>query len=734
MLSRAIEQIHYEHYCQLLQMLCKPSMVFAVFDGHGRCLWSNQDSNGGLHETILDYVQNHPHHTSELDINVASEVLNTDEIVYLLGVQSASDESQVNLIALMPATEAVRESDATTLIDAMRVVGMCLRNEIQLNTELENMADELSERYEELNLVYEADNQELKTAHGQESLRRLVSSCTDFLDVGMTALLMPDKRITIYDFNQSTPILNPAKLLMSLKQDLYGWLQSHNEPVVINSVQCAQSYNVHFDIPYKLLISPVDSGEQEIIGMLVIVNHTWKPDFTNSDRNILDVMAKKVTKIVQAHFDTLTGLENNQSFEWSLQEALKQAHGKDISHTLLSIDLDSTGVVNDISGREAGDALIRLVGQTVSKMVRHRDVVARLGGDEFGVLLDSCPLNIAATLAQNISQKISELKFEWEGKQHDVSACIGVAPITTETESIAGLVSSVEVARRAAKERGNNRIQVFEQNDIDLQRRREQIKWVGHVQEALREDRFQLYAQLIQSLSDKNDSHYEILLRMLGDNGSLISPIVFMPAAERYNLMPKIDRWVIRKTFDELRNAGQRLQNLPVSVSINLSGQSLSDDGFCEFVIHQLEHLGDYRRHICFEITESSAIGNLTDANQFISQIKAIGCRFSLDDFGTGLSSFAYLQNMNVDFLKIDGSFVRKLDTDAISETMVSAINQVGHAMGLKTIAEYVENEEIIRRLKAMGVDYGQGYALGKPQPFLHCLGEFASTQINSSS
>ncbi len=350
------------------------------------------------------------------DADVRRTLLQTGEILHSFSLEIGADESHLNLAALTASAEEVNDSEENTLIDALRAVAACMHNEIQLNAELETMADELAERYEELNLVYEADNQELKAYHGQESLRRLVSSCTDFLDVGMTALVMPEKRITIYDFNQSTPILSPTKLLASLKKDLYGWLQKHNEPVVINTMQCAHSYNVQCDIPYKLLVSPVDSGEQEIIGMLVIVNHNWKPDFSNSDRKILDVMAKKVTKIVQAHFDTLTGLENGQSFEWSLREALKQAHSKAVSHTLLSIDLDSTGVVNDISGREAGDALIRLVGRTISKMVRNRDVVARLGGDEFGVLLESCPLNIAATLAQNISKKISEIDFEWEGK------------------------------------------------------------------------------------------------------------------------------------------------------------------------------------------------------------------------------------------------------------------------------------------------------------------------------
>lgn len=723
MLKRVIDQIHYEHFARLLQIYPIAQIAFWVLDQQGRCLWSNQKSNRLPRNAINKLLSESLRNSNDTEVDVGRMRLESGETLVTLRVHSPIQDGQLYLIAQPGQADEVQETDLVKLSEGMEAVGSCLLNEIQLNTELASVIDELVERYEELNLVYETDNQDSEIHNGQESLRRLVKSCTEFLDVGMSALILPDKQITLYDYNQINPVHNPTVLLNGLQRDLYTQLRSNAEAVVINTAKCAHIRNVNLDIPYKLIVTPVDSGDGQVIGMLVIVNLSWRPDFTNSDRNILDVMAKKVTKIVQANFDTLTGLENSNSFDWNLKAALTQAQRKGAIHTLLNINIDGTGIVNDISGRQAGDALIRQVGRKIAKMVRTRDLVARLSGDEFGVLLESCPLEIGTNLAQNLARGINEIHFTWEGRQHDVSACIGVAPVSAETESIAALMSSVEVARASAKERGRNHLQVYQQNDLELQRRREQIQWVGRVQGALRENRFLLYGQLIQDLRPGQDqSHFEVLLRMSDDQGQVVPPGVFLPAAERYHLMPGLDRWVIRSTFDRLLEFSTGPQTLPLRLSINLSGQSFAEDGFEQFVAEQLERLGDAKSNICFEITESSAIANLQEAIHFISQIKSMGCSFSLDDFGTGLSSFAYLKNLDVDFLKIDGSFVRHIETDPISQSMVSAINQVGHAMGLQTIAEFVENEGILQRLKSLEVDFAQGYGLGKPAPLMDCL------------
>lgn len=740
MIDRVPQQVKYDNHFQLLCMLSPQVLGMSAFDQQGELLWQGSVANSDAESKIQAYVRNNPIKWRNSKNGIDKHRLESGEAVHHCCLQDAMEKSILTLVILTDESEARESTPQLALNDALYTLANGMQTELSLqqelalrDEELSTMADELTERYEELNLVYAADKQVHEFSHGQDSLQRLVANCTEFLNVGMTALIIPEKHIDIHDFNQVDPIPNPSTLLASLRKDIFSRLQVQGRSMVINSISEAVSYQVFSETPHKLIISPVVTGEQAVIGMLVIINHVRRADFTNSDRNLLDVMAKKVLKIIQANFDDLTGLQNDHSFEWSLAEALSTAHSQGTQHAILNFDLDGTKVINDVSGRKAGDALINLVGKTISRRVRGHDVVARIGGDEFGVLLENCPLDTASKLAENIGREIKKLSFEWEGDKHEIGACIGVAPITSESESVAVILSSVEVARNAAKERGRNQIRVYQQNDIDLLRRRDEMKWIGRVQAALREDRFKLFSQLIGSLKPGLESHYEILLRMNDEQGELVFPGQFMPAAEHYNLMPGIDRWVIEQTISQLLEASDPQQEPPCHVAINLSGQSLCDSGFQEFVCAQLERLGQYANHICFEITESAAIANLQEASLLISTVKETGVKFSLDDFGTGLSSFAYLQNLEVDYLKIDGSFVRKIETDSIAQTMVSAINQVGHAMGLHTVAEYVENEAILLRLRELGVDYAQGYCLAKPGLFQLQLEEIAG-RLKASS
>ncbi|MBT8437081.1 MAG: EAL domain-containing protein, partial [Gammaproteobacteria bacterium] len=444
----------------------------------------------------------------------------------------------------------------------------------------------------------------------------------------------------------------------------------------------ARKFNFTRNTPYKHVVSPVVNAENQVIGLLAIASQNFSVDFSNSDRNLLDVMSKKASKIAQSHFDPLTGLENSNSFELIIKDLLKQSWGTDVNHAIANVDIDRMAVVNDISGRDAGDQLIKQVGQKLAGMVRSRDVVARIGSDKFGVLLENCDLPTAQIVMKKISHAVSSIEFEWEGKTHEISVSIGIAPVTADAQSVTSLMNAAETARNVSKERGRNTIHVLDLEDSNLLARKEQIRWVGQIQSALRDDRLILFAQLIKPLKAKTGKpHYEILVRMQDDDGGVIPPGKFLPAAESFYLMSSIDYWVIGKTFNELadhkQNTGQACQ-----VSINLSGQSLNDPvGFAAYIGNKLEEHQLDGSDICFEITESAAIANIDDARFFIDQVGAYGCQFSLDDFGTGLSSFAYLKNLKVDYLKIDGSFVTDICTDPVCESMVGAINQVGHAM-----------------------------------------------------
>ncbi len=417
-----------------------------------------------------------------------------------------------------------------------------------------------------------------------------------------------------------------------------------------------------------------------------------------------------------ASHDILTGLVNRRELENRLERALKSARARETSYALLYLDLDQFKIVNDSCGHSAGDALLGQLGALLKSKVRWRDTLARLGGDEFGVLLESCSLEEAMNTAETLRVAIGDYKFVWEERNFRLGVSIGVVPITADNEDVAALLSAADSACAAAKEAGRNRIHSFQENDIDLMRRRREMQWAARINNALEEDRFELFRQTIQPLqADEAGAHYEILLRMRDENGGIISPGLFIEAAERYGITPNIDRWVIRSAFRWLVSEADERERLTMC-SINLSGQSLGDDKFLPFVIDQFQMSGIDATKICFEITETAAIASYSQANRFINALKELGCMFALDDFGTGLSSFGYLKHFPVDFLKIDGSFVKEILHDPIDREMVRSINEIGHLTGKKTIAEFAENDEIITMLRGMGIDYAQGYGVSEPK------------------
>jgi diguanylate cyclase (GGDEF)-like protein/PAS domain S-box-containing protein len=418
-----------------------------------------------------------------------------------------------------------------------------------------------------------------------------------------------------------------------------------------------------------------------------------------------------------ASHDILTGLVNRREFESRLERALKSAKAREASYALCHIDLDQFKIINDNCGHSAGDALLGQVGALLKSKIRWRDTVSRLGGDEFGVLLESCSLEEAVRNAEMLREAIRNYKFVWEERTFRLGASIGVVPLSPENEDVASLISAADSACAAAKENGRNRIYSFQENDIDLMRRRREMQWAARINNALEDNRFEIFRQVIQPLQNKEPHglHYELLLRMRDEAGKIVAPDQFIVAAERYGLTPNIDRWMIEHALRWLVSEADEREKLELC-SINLSGQSLGDDKFLPFVIDHFHRSGIDASKICFEITETAAIASFSQANRFIHALKELGCRFALDDFGTGLSSFGYLKHFPVDFLKIDGSFVKEILHDPIDREMVRSINEIGHLTGKQTIAEFAENVEIIEMLRSIGVDYAQGYGIATPQ------------------
>ena len=420
----------------------------------------------------------------------------------------------------------------------------------------------------------------------------------------------------------------------------------------------------------------------------------------------------------QASHDALTDLINRYAFEKYLQEFMDSARAEAIEHVLCYLDLDQFKIINDTCGHIAGDELLRQVAGVLQQLVRERDILARLGGDEFGLLLERCSVRQAKRVTTEMQNALITYRFQWEDKTFTIGTSIGVVTINQASESAVSVLSKADAACYAAKDAGRNRVHVYHEDDAELAKRRGEMHWVSVINQALDENRFHLAFQPIAPLGKAHidGDHYELLIRMRDENGDTVAPGAFLPAAERYNLSTSIDRWVVEAAFGWLRDHPQNLKRLFLC-SINLSGTSLGSNEFLGFVARQFAEKNLPPQKICFEITETAAIANLAHATQFMSALKKLGCRFSLDDFGSGLSSFAYLKNLPVDYLKIDGMFVKDIVEDPIDYAMVKSINEIAHVMGKQTIAEFVENDAILEKLRVIGVHFAQGYGIGRPRP-----------------
>ena len=420
----------------------------------------------------------------------------------------------------------------------------------------------------------------------------------------------------------------------------------------------------------------------------------------------------------EANHDALTGLINRRRFEQYLVEAIASVKDSNHQHALCYLDLDQFKVVNDTVGHLAGDELLRQITALIQQGVRANDILARLGGDEFGILLTQCSLSQATQIAENLKDLVHQFRFIWNGKTFIIGVSIGVVAIDQTSQDLMELLGAADAACYAAKARGRNCVHIYRLDDGELIKQRGERQLVSKISRALETNRFCLYYQKIVSITSKlSVEHYEILIRMLDENGKLVSPNEFIPAAERYGLITEIDCWVIEKFFSNYHKLPEKDVLSQGLYTINLSGASLSNNQFLRFLIEQFSRYKVPPQTIGFEITETAAIANFEQARYFMSELKKIGCCFALDDFGSGLSSFAYLMNLPVDYLKIDGAFVKNISHNLISQALVEGFNRIAHAMNLETIAEFVEDETILEKLREIGVDYAQGYGIARPVP-----------------
>lgn len=568
------------------------------------------------------------------------------------------------------------------------------------------------------------DNYKLELALAQEK------------EIAQTTLNAINDAVITTDINSKITSLNPTArtLLYTHENEAIGRpltdICDLFEEDIETPAQDPAALAIHSDLSFNLstLILKNIHGQQYYIDCSVAPIHNEDSKAIGSVMIIRDVThARKLSREIEyrAMHDSLTGLYNRQEFESKLYSSTEV---EDTEHSLCYLDLDQFKIVNDTCGHIAGDELLRQLSKTLLSSVRKTDILARLGGDEFGILMQNCGLEEATIKAEQILHILSDYTFHWDDNTFKIGASIGIASINS-TCSPARSLQNADAACFVAKETGRNRVHVYHIDDDELLSMHGEMGWVPRIQRALEESLFELYVQAIVDLKNNQQrpNHFEILIR-LHEDGTCIPPGAFLPAAERYNLSTKIDKWVIEKAFSTINSYADQIEVNDV-FNINLSAPSLIEKGFVTFIKEQFKQYNINPSNICFEITETSAIANLSSAQGFIKTLHNMGCEFALDDFGSGLSSFGYLKNLPVDYLKIDGLFIKDILDDPIDAAMVRSINEIGQIMGKKTVAEWVENEAIADILKKIGVDYAQGYHYSKPQPFTKTLSELSVAQ-----
>lgn len=448
--------------------------------------------------------------------------------------------------------------------------------------------------------------------------------------------------------------------------------------------------------------------------MLAIKNDALIDDLRNKIQKIENMTGEIA---YQASHDMLTGLINRREFEARLEKAITDVRHNKRNHVLCYMDLDEFKVVNDTCGHVAGDALLQNLSKHLEDKIRNTDTIARLGGDEFGLLLPLCNIEKAREIANKLRQVIKDFQFVWDKKSFDVGVSIGLVEINEDMRTLNDILKAADSACYVAKDLGKNRIHIYQDDDIQLTQRLGDMHSAQAVQESLVNDRFVLFAQEIRANHESEIKwHGEFLVRMLDENDDIIFPDEFIPAAERYNLMIDIDKWVVNNAFLYIKKFEEKYDGA-VLCAINLSGQSICDHDFLNYIVNKLDESGISPSSVCFEITETAVVSNFFYAQKLLEVLKGMGCSFALDDFGSGLSSFGYLKKLSVDYLKIDGSFIKSMLDNEKDYALVKSINQIGKEMGMKTIAEFVENEALQNKLVEMNVDFSQGYGIAKPVP-----------------
>jgi diguanylate cyclase (GGDEF)-like protein len=713
----------------LLHSLVPRAQCFCFYDTERACLWS---SDGADDYEIDDFVTELPSDifaACDDDAQFIRRTLKSGRTLLVLPV-SGDEGDNLGLLAVVFSRNAGKSSWFNpsmlygVLAPAVDVIGEALH----LNHELERN-NNLSQAVEkELQLVYEVDEKIHGSSRSHAGLAQLVGQSGRFLNIAYSVLLIPSKRIRVSATHSTWKNVNRKVLDRYLIEQLLPKIEGKRSPVVFEMP--AVEGSTVADQGYQTLISPLTDQLGNVEGMLAQLGRVNGRPFQSAHRRFMSHIVRKVEYVIEKSFDSMTGLMSRAGFEAQLHESWKVLESSKMAHQLIYLDLDNLQLVNDTFGRKAGDEVIMRFARNLEEDLPKSAVVSRLTGDDFCILLTDADDDVAMEHAVAIRKKGESLRYLEGDKSLQVTISIGIARFSKESGDEGNALTTARMACESAKDHGRDRIEVYDRSNESIIQRHDDMQLVAQIQQALDGDEFVLLAQPISGLKASNDKpRYEILLRMKDGDGDSVPTSAFFSAAERYHVMPQIDRWVVSATIASLSAHADAVMKSDALFSINLSGQSLGDDDILEFIEDEIRESDLSAEFIGFEVTESAAVSNLAKAQNFIDALHERGCHISLDDFGAGLSSFAYLKNFRVDTLKIDGSFIRDIADNRISESMVAAITQVAKVMELETVAEYVETEETLKLIDDIGVDYAQGHIVGKPQPLEDVLAELGELE-----
>ena len=714
-------------YGQLIRTLMPRAQSIAIYDRMGVPVWMSDGRDVPELRRLLQEIL-----TAELrpgDRNPGRvQPMDDEHMSYVFLLRDAGG-TLVGAAGVVCRESSKRtEARPFTLVQGLlRPVLECLQRELGAQHSIGELQRDLMVRDGDLELLLGATQDETTSGGSAENFAQLVQSCVGHLGCSVGALVIPDRNIAVCRTGEGTPPKAGADVLTQTHRQLLAWVQQQRKTLTANDPSRAGPIG---RVPYKLLCCPVMQGAQRVLGMLVLFKPPASPDFDLRQVRIVELLARRVAYVLLNDYDATTGLLTRPAFE-KRALGLLRPEAQPGDNCVIYVDIDRLHVLNENLGLHVGDEVIVRVADVIRRALAPRMLAARISGDRFAVLLVDATLDRGQELAEMLRDNLGSLDFVAGGKAVDVSASFGVARVVDGKQPLAHALAAAEIACKAAKDRGRDRVELYEDSDQSIVRRYRDVTLVGTLRHALAQDRFRLEAQVIAPLKGPaRGSKYELLLRMMDEQQQTISPEKFLSAAERYQLAPAIDRWVVSKVVRLLQPVARSLADQGASFAVNISGQSLGDEDFSAFLDTLLRESRLPPQLLSFELTETAAVANIVRAEALIRRLRDLGYDVALDDFGRGLSSLAYLKTLPVTCLKIDGSLVCDVAGDDRSQAMLSAIVQLARAMGLKTVAEGVESEEIRQITAKLGVEYAQGFSIGRPEPLEHVIEKLVAAKL----